>query len=29
MGDIKHFALNDQETGRTVVDVRLSKKAAR
>ena len=29
MGDIKHFALNDQETGRTVVDARLSKKAAR
>jgi beta-glucosidase len=29
MGDIKHFALNDQETSRTVVDVRLSKKAAR
>jgi beta-glucosidase len=29
MGDIKHFALNGQETGRTVVDARLSKKAAR
>ncbi len=29
MGDIKHFALNDQETGRFVVDVRISKKAAR
>jgi beta-glucosidase len=29
MSDIKHYALNDQETGRTVVDVRLSKKAAR
>jgi beta-glucosidase len=29
MGDIKHFALNDQETGRTVVDVRVSKKTAR
>jgi beta-glucosidase len=29
MGDIKHFALNDQETGRTVVDARLTKKAAR
>jgi beta-glucosidase len=29
MGDIKHFALNDQETGRTVVDVHISKKAAR
>jgi beta-glucosidase len=29
MGDIKHFALNDQETGRTVVDVQISKKAAR
>jgi beta-glucosidase len=29
MGDIKHFALNDQETGRTVVDARISKKAAR
>ena len=29
MGDIKHYALNDQETGRTVVDARISKKAAR
>ena len=29
MGDIKHFALNDQETGRAVVDARLSRKAAR
>jgi beta-glucosidase len=29
MGDIKHYAFNDQETGRTVVDVRISKKAAR
>jgi beta-glucosidase len=29
MGDIKHFAFNDQETGRTVVDVRISHKAAR
>jgi beta-glucosidase len=29
MGDIKHFALNDQETGRTVVDVRVSRRAAR
>src|SRR5882724_10552109 len=29
MGDIKHFAFNDQETGRTVVDVRISRKAAR
>ena len=29
MGDIKHFALNAQETGRTVVDARISKKAAR
>jgi beta-glucosidase len=29
MGDIKHFALNDQETGRTVVDARISHKAAR
>jgi beta-glucosidase len=29
MGDIKHYALNDQETGRTVVDAHLSKKAAR
>ena len=29
MGDIKHFAFNDQETARTVVDARISKKAAR
>ncbi|AEU37898.1 beta-glucosidase [Granulicella mallensis] len=29
MGDIKHFALNDQETGRTVVDVHMPHKAAR
>jgi beta-glucosidase len=29
MGDIKHFAINDQETGRTIVDAHLSKKAAR
>jgi beta-glucosidase len=29
MGDIKHYAFNDQETGRTVVDVRISSKAAR
>jgi beta-glucosidase len=29
MGDIKHYAFNDQETGRMVVDVRISKKAAR
>ncbi|MDP9089979.1 MAG: glycoside hydrolase family 3 C-terminal domain-containing protein [Pseudomonadota bacterium] len=29
MGDIKHYALNDQETGRTVVDVQISKKGAR
>ena len=28
MGDIKHYAFNDQETGRTVVDVHLSHKAA-
>ena len=27
MGDIKHYALNDQETGRTVVDVQLGRKA--
>ena len=27
MGDIKHFAMNDQETGRTVVDVQASHKA--
>ena len=29
LGDIKHYALNDQETGRTVVDVQISHKAAR
>ncbi len=29
MGDIKHFAFNDQETGRTIVDARVSTKAAR
>lgn len=29
MADIKHFALNDQETGRTVVDVHIAHKAAR
>ena len=29
MGDIKHYAFNDQETGRTVVDVHISNKAAR
>ena len=29
MGDIKHYALNDQETGRSIVDVQISKKAAR
>lgn len=28
MGDIKHYAFNDQETGRTIVDVHLDKKAA-
>ncbi len=27
MGDIKHYALNDQETGRTVVDVHMTHKA--
>ncbi len=27
MGDIKHYAMNDQETGRTVVDVQLNHKA--
>ncbi len=27
MGDIKHYALNDQETGRTVVDVQIGRKA--
>jgi beta-glucosidase len=29
MGDIKHYAFNDQETGRTVIDVRIPTKAAR
>jgi beta-glucosidase len=29
LGDIKHFAFNDQETGRTVVDARIRAKAAR
>lgn len=29
MGDIKHYAFNDQETGRTVVDVHIGHKAAR
>jgi beta-glucosidase len=29
MNDIKHYALNDQETGRDVVNVRLDKKAMR
>jgi beta-glucosidase len=29
MGDIKHYAFNDQETGRAVLDVRISRKAAR
>lgn len=29
MNDIKHYAFNDQETGRTVVNVHLDKKAAR
>ena len=29
MGDIKHFAFNDQETGRTIIDARISAKAAR
>ncbi len=29
MGDIKHYALNDQETGRFVVDAQISHKAAR
>ena len=27
MGDIKHYAFNDQETGRTVVDVHLDHKS--
>jgi beta-glucosidase len=29
MGDIKHYAFNDQETGRTVVDVQIGHEAAR
>jgi beta-glucosidase len=29
MGDIKHYALNDQETGRSVVDVRMDKRTQR
>ncbi len=29
MGDIKHYAMNDQETGRTIVDVRIGHKAMR
>ena len=29
MGDIKHFAFNDQETGRMIVDARISTQAAR
>jgi beta-glucosidase len=29
MGDIKHYALNDQETGRAIVDARIRAKAAR
>jgi beta-glucosidase len=29
MADIKHYAFNDQETGRTVVDVKIGHKAAR
>jgi len=29
MGDIKHYAFNDQETGRTVINVHLDKRAAR
>lgn len=28
MGDIKHYALNDQETGRTIVDVKIGSKDA-
>lgn len=27
IGDIKHYALNDQETGRNIVDVKISKRA--
>ncbi|MGC1158855.1 MAG: glycoside hydrolase family 3 C-terminal domain-containing protein [Acidobacteriaceae bacterium] len=29
MGDIKHYALNDQETGRTTVNVKIDERAAR
>ena len=29
MGDIKHYAFNDQETGRTIVNVVIDKRAAR
>ena len=29
IGDIKHYAFNDQESGRSSVDVRISKRAAR
>jgi beta-glucosidase len=29
MGDIKHYAMNDQETGRTIVDVHATHKAMR
>jgi beta-glucosidase len=29
LGDIKHYAVNDQETGRTVVDARIGHKAMR
>ncbi len=29
MGDIKHYAFNDQETGRTIVNVIIDKRAAR
>ncbi len=29
IGDIKHYAFNDQESGRTAVDVHISKRAAR
>jgi beta-glucosidase len=29
MGDIKHYAFNDQETGRTIVNVQIDQRAAR
>jgi beta-glucosidase len=29
MGDIKHYALNDQETGRSTVDIRMDKRTMR